>query len=37
MLGSMASSVGITSLDEFISSDGLLALTLASGGVLAIT
>jgi hypothetical protein len=33
MLGSMASSVGITSLDEFISSDGLLALTLASGGV----
>jgi hypothetical protein len=33
MLDSMAKTVGIESASEFISPDGLLALTLASGGV----
>jgi hypothetical protein len=33
MLDSMAKKVGINSADEFISPDGLLQLTLASGGV----
>lgn len=33
MLDSMAQKVGITSASEFISADGLLQLTLASGGV----